>query len=198
VKSHLASGAGGGAFSPAQKGAAVRGPRSPPSSTEFKNEWSYNSTPVFAFRACTRTTLPLPLTKRNREGDGIRCNSMEQSPSWEANRSLASQEIPRILWKPMVYYCIHNGPPPVPILSHSNPSRNRPHPTSLRSMLTVSALFTRPKVKNNVFYAHAIKAYTGSRGIAPLILNLYTIWWWVVNFTLRPLYSRERTPTPTE
>jgi len=41
---------------------------------------------------------------------------MEQSFS-EANQSLASQEIPHILWNPKVYYRIHNSPPPVPILS---------------------------------------------------------------------------------
>jgi hypothetical protein len=41
---------------------------------------------------------------------------MEQSPSLKSNRFAASQEIPHILWNPKIYYRIHKGPPPVPVL----------------------------------------------------------------------------------
>ena len=43
---------------------------------------------------------------------------------------------------------------------------------------------------------HAVKAYSGSRGIAPLILNLGPRWRTMINVTPRPLYPLERTPLP--
>ena len=42
--------------------------------------------------------------------------TMVESPSWEANWFAASQEIPRILWKPKVHYRTHKRPPPVSIM----------------------------------------------------------------------------------
>jgi len=51
--------------------------------------------------------------------------------------------------------------------------------------------------KGKFVSVQTIKAYTGSGGTIPFILNLGTRWRWVVNITLRPLYLQDRTPVPT-
>ena len=47
---------------------------------------------------------------------------MEQIPSWQANRFLASQEIPHILWNLKLHYDTHKCPLPVTILSQLDPA----------------------------------------------------------------------------
>jgi hypothetical protein len=41
---------------------------------------------------------------------------------------------------------------------------------------------------------HAMKAYWGSGHITPCILDLGTIWRWMVNFTPRPFYPQGKSP----
>jgi hypothetical protein len=47
--------------------------------------------------------------------------SMEQSPSWQANCFVVSQEISRVLLNPKLHYHVHNCSLPVTILSQPNP-----------------------------------------------------------------------------
>ena len=63
--------------------------------------------------------------------------SMEQSPSWKANRFAASQEIPRLLWNPKVHYRMHKCH--LSLSWASSIQSMPPHPTSWRSILILSS-----------------------------------------------------------
>ena len=65
-----------------------------------------------------------------------------------------------------------------------------PKPTALRS--ATIGYRVNGKKEFNVFLVHIMKAYRGSTGIDPLILNLGTKWRCVVNVTPQLLYPRER------
>jgi len=66
-------------------------------------------------------------------------NCMEQSSSWEADRSLADQEISRIFRNQKVHRVIHKGPLPVTFLSQINPLKHHPPSTSLKSILILTS-----------------------------------------------------------
>jgi hypothetical protein len=55
---------------------------------------------------------------------------MEQSPSWEANRSSDRQEIPLTLWNPEVHYRIMQEPSTCPCLRDQSSPYS--HPTFLK------------------------------------------------------------------
>lgn len=59
-------------------------------------------------------------------------NAFEQSHFWEVNSSLASKEIPCILWKTHDHYHVHYSLPLVCIMSHNGIQYNAFHSSSLR------------------------------------------------------------------
>ena len=70
------------------------------------------------------------------------------------------------------------------------------HPRTVQpvaSRYTDYAIPYEGKIKVN-FSLCAPWRLCGSGGLPPLILNLGTIWWWVVSLTPRSLYARERSP----
>jgi hypothetical protein len=64
-------------------------------------------------------------------------------------------------------------------------------PFDTNDYLLVATVKKRPHASTN---HHAIEAYWGNGGIAPLILYLGTRWRWVVSFMPRPLYLQGKSP----
>jgi hypothetical protein len=97
---------------------------------------------------------------------------MQHSPSGEANRFTASQEIPHILWNPNVHYRIHKCPLPVRVLSHIKPV-HAPHPTYWRSILILSS-YLRLGLPSGLFPSGLLTKTLYTTFLSPLRTTYHT------------------------
>ena len=79
---------------------------------------------IYSTRKCTKyRQIYLQTSCKKRKGKYTTPYSMVQSPSWDANWFVASQEISSVSWNPKVHYRTHKRPPPV----YPGPAQSSPY-----------------------------------------------------------------------
>ena len=147
-----------------------------------------------AFRGCECVASPPDRFTLKKKPYFLLTHSIQQSPSWEADRFSACQKIPYILWNQTVHYRIYKCPPPVLILSQINPVKAPPHLTSRISIVILSSLLhlAFPSGLFPSVFPHQNPVCTSSNPIRatcptlPIFLDLIT------RITLVPYYTLTR------
>jgi hypothetical protein len=107
---------------------------------------------------------------------------MEQSPSWEASRSSASQDSPHILQNLKVHYCLCNSLPPVHTLCQIY-LVHAPHITSWRPILILFFHLCQGLPSGLVpsdFWTktpYAVRATMTCLSLSPWFNHLNNVWW---------------------
>jgi hypothetical protein len=99
--------------------------------------------------------------------------SMEQSSSWEANRSPANQEYLRFLGKQKVRYSTYNSPPPLLVLSYSDPVRDL-HPHFSKIHFSIIFPSTRGSFKFSFPQVSSLKSYMRTSTLSHTCYMSYT------------------------
>ena len=94
--------------------------------------------------------------------------STDQSPSWDADSSSVSQEIPRIFWNPKVHYRIKSRAPSVPILSQINSIHTRSQIQKITLNIILPSTPGTSKWSLSFRFLHQISVY-----VSPVPLTCY-------------------------